>query len=154
MFIGPISFRCSVSTAHEPTRRAMLESSDPTRPEIDFHSHRFSSPHELPREIERSTKQEKKEGQEEKKIILVSLYARPPPESMEIRAQPTSMRLAPPPASASFRRTPLRTSFLKGNGACFDFVSHFYILSVLWGDWYLRLLCGESIRAPNPLTAC
>ncbi|XP_066310432.1 membrane-associated protein VIPP1, chloroplastic [Miscanthus floridulus] len=34
---------------------------------------------------------------------------------MEIRAQPTSMRLAPPPASASFRRTPLRTSFLKGN---------------------------------------
>lgn len=70
---------------------------------------------------------------------------------MEIRAQPTSLRLAPPPASASFRRTPLRTSFLKGNGACFDFVSHFYTFSVLWGDWYLRLLCGESVRAPNPL---
>ncbi|CAD6228746.1 unnamed protein product [Miscanthus lutarioriparius] len=34
---------------------------------------------------------------------------------MEIRAQPTSLRLAPPPASVSFRRTPLRTSFLKGN---------------------------------------
>lgn len=34
---------------------------------------------------------------------------------MEIRTPPTSLRLAPPPSSASFRRTPLRTSFLKGN---------------------------------------
>ncbi|PWZ30493.1 putative membrane-associated protein, chloroplastic [Zea mays] len=34
---------------------------------------------------------------------------------MEIRAPPTSLRLAPPPASASFRRTPLRTSFLRGS---------------------------------------
>ncbi|KAL6840332.1 hypothetical protein ACP4OV_030142 [Aristida adscensionis] len=34
---------------------------------------------------------------------------------MEIRAQPTSLRLAPPPASASFRRTALKTSFLNGS---------------------------------------
>ncbi|ONM35708.1 Membrane-associated protein VIPP1 chloroplastic [Zea mays] len=34
---------------------------------------------------------------------------------MEIRAPPTSLRLAPPPAAASFRRTPLRTSFLRGS---------------------------------------
>jgi len=131
----------------------MLESSDPTRDRFPFPSLLFST-RTPSRDRAKHQAGKKKGDRKKKKIILVSLYARPPPESMEIRAQPTSLRLAPPPASASFCRTPLRTSFLKGNGACFDFVSHFYILSVLWGDWYLRLLCGESIRAPNPLTAC
>jgi hypothetical protein len=63
---------------------------------------------------------------------------------MEIRAPPTSLSLAPPPASASFRRTPLRTFFLNGSGACFDSVPQplLHILSVLWlaiGAWGLCL---------------
>ncbi|KAI5003093.1 hypothetical protein ZWY2020_027743 [Hordeum vulgare] len=37
------------------------------------------------------------------------------PESMEIRAPPTSLRLATPPATASFRPASLRTSFLNGS---------------------------------------
>uniref|UniRef100_A0A453G879 Membrane-associated 30 kDa protein, chloroplastic n=3 Tax=Aegilops tauschii subsp. strangulata TaxID=200361 RepID=A0A453G879_AEGTS len=37
------------------------------------------------------------------------------PESMEIRAPPTSLRLATPPSTASFRPVALRTSFLSGS---------------------------------------